>query len=409
MFHISTAVVPAGDDTAVFPISLLYAHQAGNFRIKPVSLVARPKDLSQRYVIELRLNFQDGENVYSSFISPFKAAGVKPAVFGQKLASGFFTKAREHYPANILKIPRIVARELSAVTKEVQFQVVLPAFTALYSDNPDLWRFLGFNNFVETLEHTGTVQKAPNAVPYGWVNLTPGEQTADSKVFSKNEELDMLYQAYFEESAAIVESKQFKIELQFLSEWLTVRTNRVRPVSRVVATQTLSDLIDQGLKDLSLDPGEISVQSEGDESIAIESRETPGSKLVLEIRFSKELTGFFQLEDPVLHFPLGEKGGRHLSLETANQRDDDMLRDSYPVVVMLRGGGGEATCSFIEGYGVVPLLSVMHDETTFLGEGAVFRGSQLEELKIRLLDLTLKPVVKDVDVNYILTLELTQF
>ena len=410
-FHTSKTIVSAGDDTASFFIKTPdFPMKPGEalYKVNPISFIGRAVKTTDRYEMEMRLNFREGHEAFSTYLQKPFDDGSTPLTIAAKLVS-YEEKARTKQYAYMKNVPSIVADIQPAadgVPGTVQFFAILPPFTAVYVDNPDFLKTLGFpqESFTDTLEVTGRVKDSPDKVPYGWYNMESTILKVPSAIWLENDQMDLIYNVIRGQGRA---AGQFKLEIRYFTDWLPVRSPPERLYDRVVATETLADLFDDGLVVLGLKRSVINVEAEGTEGIAIQSLTFPEAMLEVEVKLSPKLKHYFKLEDPHLRFPLDDP--RRLILTPRDELVDDIFEQDYPVYLVLRGGGGFAENNmYLEGRGNVPALGVMLDPTTFLGHGVTFFGST-NELQLLLLDKETDPIIMKNDSKFILTIEITPF
>ena len=408
ILQITTAEVAAGEHQLSFPIDLPNPTtvNSGRYDLKAVALKAHGLAKPEPYELRTRLNFLDGSDSYNTFLQTPFSENSTPKTVGDQLA-GAGDRAKVHFK-DFQVTPTIVAEEANA-NGDIQFVVELPAYTALFSDNPDFFRTLGFDEeaIVNISSMVQNVKTTPKGTPsYGFFNVQPGLLRISSITHLVSQPMDLFYEAVMKEQPA----GQFKIEYHYFTDWMFTRTRDARPYNRLTATQTLANMIEDGVATLNLDPALFLVESDGVDGIAI--RQTgaarPNSKLEFQIMFPPNLAEFLNLsDDPVLTFPLFDPRRYVIQpKEALEEKHGDLNKSRYPIGVVLNSGQAIAN-NYIHGLGRVAMLGLMLDVDTVVGEGATLFG-QAQELRMRLYDSQLQPLVHKTPVTYTLSLIMTE-
>lgn len=392
VFHLQTpsaAGLPAGRDGR------------GTYWATPLGISARPlrSEEAVHYSLEVTLSFRPGhQRLHSDLQQPFSEK-VTWVQIGEKF-DRFRDKVREQYPY-FTQHPHLRMR--AAPENKCYYELVLPPYTGLFTDDEHFWTALRFKTAPVEHHRYGASDASGR---HGVANKSPGEMIHPTEEITLTERPDILYRG--KSGGAPPARKKLRLEVEFYVDWLPQTLAAKKKLDSGTAAKAFAHLLRAGLAVLSLDPDGV-VEVDGDSqpgSLVVTSKRygaAPAQLAVVSVRLSPSIRDFFVLGEDVLNFPSNDPqvyvlGGREAAA-------DDPLAGRYPLHLVAEGR--ERAHHFVHGRGWTTVLGLLSTPSKFAGANDWVELRQgTNELRLLLLDRWCKPVVSYAPTEFVLYLEL---
>jgi hypothetical protein len=257
--------------------------------------------------------------------------------FGNTLSYVFSKPIKERYPY-LSATPDLFMEEAGEF---VRFCAILPPFTVLVTDGYMFFETLGFptDKVIKTANYRLKGSPNPTTV-WGFTNKTSQSVKLKGKLLGRDEPIADRYETYCPEEFQISNPS---IEVRYLTDILSVQTQEAQPLTRQHAMSSISVLLDDALRILSVKPDAVAVVFEGNQ-IYLRSKEFETGVIsgkrkdeakgtaTVKIKFSlPEVRNYFQLDDSVMEFPLNDS--RAVELRPVEEDVYDAMSPYYPVAL----------------------------------------------------------------------------
>jgi hypothetical protein len=416
------ATVGRGEDDIVFPIDLDTAlstvprGRRPRFRVTPIALTTYVQEKRINYEMNACLRFHGGTDHLPIKLANVLKEDVKATDIAPQLRKAIEVAGTTYYALSGFPHLQYVARHIDEDYS--YFRAILPSHTALYFSERFFLEMLGFDtNKVEAFDEPEPRRSGSTGIVYGFINRYAGLLTINGDPLPEGSEdvesLDVRFITLRTAAKLALPDPadpSVWMDVVFLTKnWLPLELATKRPLNRAVATESLSYLVDLAQRLLNVASEQLQVKATGSREIVIQSKDArvetdpDMAKIDLLIDLSPTLARFLQTEK-LLTFPLYDS--RSMLFEVRDDFQDDPLQGHYPIH-LVAPGQAEVNCA-MHGMGTKAVMALMLDPTSFRGEGVVLTGDA-SELRLRLLDKSLKPVkVRDKTV-FCLNMDVTFF